>query len=707
MSSTDILINLSERIALLLAMTFAFELLRPCLNRIRPVYRNVLGGLIFGLFGIIDILTSVEVAPGFILDGRTIMIAVAGAYSGGMTAFIAAVMVSIFRIIIGGAGVWSAVAAALTAACLGYLLYQYHQRRHTVLHAGSLLVLGTAVGVQRLIWTALLGGAAGQQLVDDLALPNIILFPAGALLLGLLLIRQQRHSEVESALRESEARYCTVVSSMGEGVILQDASGVIRACNASAERILGLSAAQMMGHTPVDCRWSLVREDGSLFPPGTHPALVALQTGRQQSNVVMGIYRPHHSLSWIQVNSQPLIAAGSERPYAVITTFSDITERRMAQETLLQERNLLRTLIDSSPDYIFIKDAQGRFLVSNEAHAQAVHVSADALVGLTAFDVFPVEMAEQFHADDIAVMKSGQPLLNLEQTTLDAQGELRTVLTTKVPLRDQLGQVIGLVGISRDITDRKLFEQQALELAAERQRVTVLQRLIADMSHDFRTPLTIMNNSVYLLKKTQDVDRRQEHLQKLELQISRMGRLLDEFLAMERLEKQDQPPEMELVEINPLVYDVIRSAANTAQEKAQRLEFVLNGDIPQVMGESAQLHQVIASLVDNAMHYTPESGSIMLRTFVDSGWVVLAVQDSGGGIEAKNLPHIFDGLYRANQAQSGGTGLGLAISKKIVEAHKGSIKVVSHVGEGSTFYVRLPAATGAVHLEGRRLAANH
>jgi signal transduction histidine kinase len=98
-------------------------------------------------------------------------------------------------------------------------------------------------------------------------------------------------------------------------------------------------------------------------------------------------------------------------------------------------------------------------------------------------------------------MQSGQPLINVERPTIDATGQPKTVLTTKIPLRDREGKLIGLIGISRDITERKELEKQTVDLATQRERVQLLEHFIRDMSHDFRTPLAIINSSLYLFKK--------------------------------------------------------------------------------------------------------------------------------------------------------------------------------------------------------------
>jgi PAS domain S-box-containing protein len=135
------------------------------------------------------------------------------------------------------------------------------------------------------------------------------------------------------------------------------------------------------------------------------------------------------------------------------------TER--AERALEERYNLLHTLIDNIPDYIFAKDREGRFTLSNVAHARAAQVSSpEALIGKTALDLFPPDVAPQFHADDQAIMQDSEALINVERLTVGPDGSERVVLTTKVPLRDPRGQVIGLVGISRDVTDRKRAQQE-------------------------------------------------------------------------------------------------------------------------------------------------------------------------------------------------------------------------------------------------------
>src|SRR5690606_4355710 len=130
----------------------------------------------------------------------------------------------------------------------------------------------------------------------------------------------------DEELGSDAARYEVIVSNLAEGVVLQRADGQILACNGAAERILGLSYDQMAGRRSTDPRWRSIHEDGSAFPGETHPAMVSLRTGEPLHDVIMGVHKPDGSLTWISITSQPLFQPGAERPYAVVASFSDITE---------------------------------------------------------------------------------------------------------------------------------------------------------------------------------------------------------------------------------------------------------------------------------------------------------------------------------------------------------------------------------------------
>ncbi|HEX2172047.1 MAG TPA: PAS domain S-box protein, partial [Dehalococcoidia bacterium] len=157
----------------------------------------------------------------------------------------------------------------------------------------------------------------------------------------------------EAALRESEARYRSVITALHEGVLLRDAAGIIRACNPSAERILGLSADELIGRASLAPEWSLLQEDGSPFPPDLHPARLALRTGRPSGGTVMGLRRPTGEVTWISVNIQPLTRDGDSAPHGVVTSFTDITASKRAVDRSARLQALTTALAEAiTPDEV-------------------------------------------------------------------------------------------------------------------------------------------------------------------------------------------------------------------------------------------------------------------------------------------------------------------------------------------------------------------
>ncbi len=253
--------------------------------------------------------------------------------------------------------------------------------------------------------------------------------------------------------------------------------------------------------------------------------------------------------------------------------------------------------------------------------------------------------------------------------------------------------------IFTDITDRKLAEQRERELALEKERVELLRRFIADVSHDFRTPLATVNTSLYMLVKSDDPEKRKRSADIAKQQVTRIDRLLNGLLVMTRLDSG--------VEFNFRPLDLNRMAQEIAsgplcvqaKEKGLVIAIDLDEGMPRIPADGDELEQALANIVENAVQYTSISGAITLRTYMQADYAVMEVRDTGIGIAEDDLPLIFDRLWRADEArstQTGGGGLGLSIAKKIVEIHSGKIEAESTWGEGSTFTVSLPVSREGV-----------
>jgi two-component system, OmpR family, sensor kinase len=214
------------------------------------------------------------------------------------------------------------------------------------------------------------------------------------------------------------------------------------------------------------------------------------------------------------------------------------------------------------------------------------------------------------------------------------------------------------------------------------------KHFIADASHELRTPLTVIRGNLDLLKRNMSDEDRQESLRAIESEATRMTKISSDLLLLAEVET-GQMVKFETVSLSAMVKEEISRArllAGNREIVSGRLEDI------NVPGDAYKLNQVLSNLVDNAIKYTADSGTITLSLFRDGEWARLEVADTGIGIVPDNLPHLFDRFYRVDKSRSrsrGGTGLGLAIVKGIVEQHGGKIKVDSSLGKGSTFTVYL------------------
>lgn len=177
-------------------------------------------------------------------------------------------------------------------------------------------------------------------------------------------------SQVPPGVYESEQRYASVIRTMAEGVVVQDESSVILACNEAAERLLGLTADQMMGRASTDPRWRSIHEDGSPFPGETHPVPVTLRTGEPQRDVVMGVHKPDGTLTWISINSEPMFREGESKPFAAVCTFSDITERKQAEDARRASDERYRRIVETTLEGVWMIDLEGTTTFANRRMAE-------------------------------------------------------------------------------------------------------------------------------------------------------------------------------------------------------------------------------------------------------------------------------------------------------------------------------------------------
>lgn len=249
-------------------------------------------------------------------------------------------------------------------------------------------------------------------------------------------------------------------------------------------------------------------------------------------------------------------------------------------------------------------------------------------------------------------------------------------------------------GFVIDITEREQAQQREIELALERERVNLLSLFVQNTAHEFRTPLGIINTSAYLMSKSDDPAKRAQRAGKIEEQVELLNHLIEMLLLMVRLEST-QTLKREPVDIHTIFSSVCRNLVMIYGEKPQLICKDQETSL-MVTGDGHYLTDAVEQILDNAYRFTPAEGTITVAVGSADGQVWLAVSDTGPGIPADLLPHIFETFWRQDEAHTTpGFGLGLSIARKIVQAHGGDIEVESVFGEGTTFRIVLPALSDA------------
>ena len=297
------------------------------------------------------------------------------------------------------------------------------------------------------------------------AVPSIVVFAylAFFVLVTLLgLISNVLNQHYQTRLVESEALYRSLVAALSEGVVWQAKDGAIKASNAAAEEILGLTADQMMGRTSIDPRWYAIHEDGSPFPGETHPAMVTLRTGEPQHNVVMGVHNPNDQWRWISINTHPLILPYEREPYAVVASFTDITNLKTTAQRLREKHDELDRFFDVVHDLLSISNLDGQFIRVNQAWERELGYCATELLNQPFLNfIHPDD--QQATTQAMAMMTEGKAVHHFVNRYQLRNGSYRAIEWNANRLGDRI------YAAARDVTEQ-LAAEEALRHSEARYR---------------------------------------------------------------------------------------------------------------------------------------------------------------------------------------------------------------------------------------------
>ena len=425
------------------------------------------------------------------------------------------------------------------------------------------------------------------------------------------------------------------------------------------------------------------------------------------------------------------------------------------QEELAAHRDaerFLHSIVDNVPVMIFVKDAERlRFVRVNKAEEQMLGMRREELIGRTDSELFPAEEANFFNANDRAVLASGK-LLDIPEENIQTPHASLILHTRKIPLYDEQGRPLYLLGISEDITERKRAERALREtnarleesIKAERQAMAALKeaqgrmvqseklaslgQLVAGVAHEINNPLAFVTNNVVVLQRDfaelrtllnlyQSIDHAVASIapQTAE-QIRELIERIDLTYTLDNLSETLGRSREGLKRIQQIVRDLrdfsrqeavgdrqegvdlnvgVTSTVNIVRGRARANKVELQVDLaplPEIACYPAKLNQVILNLIVNAIDACAQGGTVTVRTRPAAGGVELSVIDNGSGIPASIRDKIFDPFF-TTKAPGQGTGLGLSICHGIIADHGGRISVDSEPGKGSAFTVWLPTPT--------------
>ncbi|MFT3991023.1 MAG: PAS domain-containing protein [Luteolibacter sp.] len=420
----------------------------------------------------------------------------------------------------------------------------------------------------------------------------------------------------------------------------------------------------------------------------------------------------------------PLLDAEGHR-WGIVAMIRDVTEQRRAREKLLQSERRMQDVIDNSPAVIYLKDLEGKYLMVNLGFEHLFELKRADILGRTDSEfIADQNAAEKFREHDLTVIEREEAIQMDEELIVD--GQLRTYVAMRFPIRDLQGKVIAVGGISTDITDRREAEEamqtlneelyqanQSLKSAQEQlihaEKMESIGRLAAGVAHEVKNPLAMIGMGLEVLARRipESDEKGQETVDRMKRGIDRAKKIIKGLVDYSSARQLTA----ETGNINEVVKDSLALTEYPLRKGGVNVELELAENPPPVHVDSTKMEQVLVNLMINAMHAMPEGGDLKIRTSAeilsgirrDEGLrtashlregdhvVRIEVMDRGSGITEENRKKLFDPFF-TTKATGTGTGLGLAVSRKIIELHHGTLTLENRDGGGAVATITLKAA---------------
>ncbi len=538
--------------------------------------------------------------------------------------------------------------------------------------------------------------------------------------------------EAERAQRDSEAHYRSVVSVLKEGILVSDPQGRLLSCNPAAERLVGSTQSDWEGRSVLAPGWTLLDDDGEPMPVEALPPAKVVAGLGPQYGVPVRTLNPDGDTVFFEVSAVPVISPDTGELMAVVTSFSDVTERRRSERELELYRSKLETMVkrrtldlsianerlestarfnhaltDTIPGRVVYWDRDMRCRFANRAYAESFGLTPDEMVGQTRQEMRGVRSFDEVRPDIEAALQGRRHTMVREIPRRD--GGMGQHQVHYIPDVADSGEVQGCYVITFDITDLKDAEvalQRANDaLAQSRDEAESANRaksaFLANMSHEIRTPMNAVIGLTHLMARDTRDARQRDRLGKISDAAQHLLRVINDILDLSKIEAGKLELEESEFALETLMARVTEMVAGRARDKG--LELIVDTDHlpPRMVGDATRLSQILINLLANAVKFT-EHGWVRLRSEVELEdgprmRVRFEVRDTGPGIAPAQQKVLFNAFVQADGSTSrqyGGTGLGLALSRQLAVAMGGDAGVRSAPGAGSVFWFTAWLARG-------------
>ncbi len=500
-------------------------------------------------------------------------------------------------------------------------------------------------------------------------------------------------------LRDSEQRFRSVIDNAPSFITLKDVDGRIVLSNQKHSDMFGMKPRDMKGKTVFD----FLPEKTAKEATAQDQDVLETKSATIMERKTLGERGPlTYHITKFPIPDRTGAISG------IGTIGTDITEHKKMEESLRESESRFRSVVDSSPAAITLKDRDGRFILVNKTYGEWMNADPSEIAGLKIRDLLPKQQGNEIDALDRRVIETGESAV-AEGDRPFRDGVTRTVLTHKCPIFSDTGEVISVVSVITDISDRKRAENEIKLAMKEAERANnAKSEFLSSMSHELRTPLNAILGFTQLLNTDTDHPLTEKQLDATE-QVLKSGdhllSLIDEVLDLAAIESGKVSLDMEAQDPTPVIESCTAIARNLAEQKG--LEFydrTAGWRLPEINIDATRFRQVLLNLLSNAVKYNRDGGTVTLF-FADGedGTVRFSVADSGRGIAEDKHAQIFSPFSRLGLENSDitGTGIGLTITRELVEAMGGTIGFESTLNLGSTFWLEFPIVSGALSVKDR------